>query len=424
MIERSRPRARQADSARKRSAAACPLLAFLPAAQTRRGMLDPVRGPLSPARQILSELLEDDPLLSPTGAAVPVVGGAPSGEAVNTEGNGDGGVISSSSNSSNLSTGGRKALERARVARMASPPPCELAHAASATGVEIEAAPATVDDDEYWGISGIIETFNDSSDCTREGSPESSIARSRNGDLWSAPRQASMKRGSRNEGVRREVRVRVIVDRVTEINLHGQTFSANLFLEASWLEPDFRRFEPFISEMEEVPIVSQDESHQRRGILRVEEIEHDFFAPRLWFVNRIDKGVQDSTGAHEGEEWFQVFHSSPLAAPHIVCYRWKLHGVFQELMELEYFPFDVQDLTMTLRSGWEENHVTNAVSLVKNQSARYQSFCNTKGFVQAAEYVLHSRINFDKDETSADESASKYVYPQIHIRMRVDRKAQ
>eukprot|EP00966_Prymnesium_polylepis_P095861 2221165-Prymnesium_polylepis.1 len=207
-------RARGTAGGAKRSACGVPAACLRIRCTDAARMLDPVRGPLSPARQILSELLEDDPLLSPaTGAAV--AGGAPSSGAVNTEGSGDGGATVSSSDSSSLSIGGRKALERARVARMASPPPCELANTASAPGVESE-APAAVDDDEYWGISGIIETFNDWSNCTREGSPESSISRSRNGDLWPSrsPRRASMQReSSRHGGVRREVRVRAIVDR-------------------------------------------------------------------------------------------------------------------------------------------------------------------------------------------------------------------
>ena len=35
-------------------------------------------------------------------------------------------------------------------------------------------------------------------------------------------------------GVRREVRLRVIVYRVMGINLQAQTFAANVFVEASW----------------------------------------------------------------------------------------------------------------------------------------------------------------------------------------------
>ena len=51
-------------------------------------------------------------------------------------------------------------------------------------------------------------------------------------------------------------------------------------------------------------------------------------------------------------------------------------------MLLHQFPLDEQNLTMSLLCGWEENHATNAVHLVKNQKAAYKSFCNTTGFIQ------------------------------------------
>ena len=51
----------------------------------------------------------------------------------------------------------------------------------------------------------------------------------------------------------------------------------------------------------------------------------------------------------ESVEWFTV-HEGAQGDP-VVCFRWKLKGTFQEIMELHKFPFDVQNLTVEIRSG-------------------------------------------------------------------------
>jgi hypothetical protein len=55
-----------------------------------------------------------------------------------------------------------------------------------------------------------------------------------------------------------------------------------------------------------------------------------------------------SNPVHQGGR--HSFYSSN--GPPIICLRWKLTGICQEVMDLHHFSFDVQKLVIRLESGW------------------------------------------------------------------------
>lgn len=144
----------------------------------------------------------------------------------------------------------------------------------------------------------------------------------------------------------------------------------------------------------------------------VEGQSHKYFHPLLSFQNRIDEAGDDKS-------WVEMYHDDPKReSPPVVCLRWEAQGTFQEELELGRFPFDGQDLTITLRSG----HSSRCVRLVKNTHENYRSYVCKGNFIQAKEYFLYDCLKFENSETEPAESATLATYDLLHIRMHVDRK--
>jgi len=159
------------------------------------------------------------------------------------------------------------------------------------------------------------------------------------------------------------VRVRANVLRVINVDLQAQCFTAVYQLEASWVAPELKvaakRLGKRVSEL----TIDQKKSDQDKLFLADAPTEEAFFAPRLFLNNLV------SLKPEESEEWFTVYEGATGEEDPVVCFRWKFKGTFQEIMELGNFPFDVQNLTVEIRTGWETDH-EKGVLLVENQKAR------------------------------------------------------
>ena len=270
------------------------------------------------------------------------------------------------------------------------------------------------------------------------------------------------------EGVRRSripvvVRVRANVLRVVNVDLQGQCFTAVYRLEASWVAPELKlaadRLKREVGEL----IIDEQKSNQRIGKYYLADDLEDqpFFAPRLYLNNLVNLKPE------ENEEWFTVYEGAQGEAP-IVCFRWKFKGTFQQVMELRPFPFDVQNLTIEINTGWEADHSQCGVLLVENLNARCvslapasrqscQSLARTltfttarlslslrcagphrragprrytsnvvrpdKCFVQSSEYSLSKRLQIKTIFTPRSESASSHTYATLEVAMRVERHA-
>jgi hypothetical protein len=205
-----------------------------------------------------------------------------------------------------------------------------------------------------------------------------------------------------------EVRVRVAVSRVINISLVEQAFTVEAQMEASWVDnhlvaavtaANLKASDGRLKGARDLT-VDYANTDQAAGVLRFTELgSSSFFAPRLKFKNCIEL-LKD-------EMWFELFHAA--ANTVVVCMRWKYVGIFQEILELQMFPLDVQKLTMELQCSWEKAKYN--VVLVKNQSSRYRSLVNTRSFVQQSEYMLSDRLKFESASSLPEESSSNKVRP-------------
>lgn len=202
-----------------------------------------------------------------------------------------------------------------------------------------------------------------------------------------------------------EVRVRLNVLRLITVDLQQQTFTANIFMEASWLEPK-------LSATDE-PVDDADDDvyrEQSKGVLKVKGKDESFFAPRLTIRNCVD--------VLHAESWFRIRKCSSTGKA-MVCYRSKLTGIFQEQMELKKFPLDSQNLTIELITNWQKSKC----HLMQNQSKKYASNVVTSTFIHAKEYDLYQHLKFTEAFTRDDESAEQHVYSMLLVALRVDRNS-
>ena len=242
----------------------------------------------------------------------------------------------------------------------------------------------------------------------------------------------------------KEVRIRASIFKVVDLDLQQQTWTAIMQVEASWIDRDLVEVGVELEKMN-VDFAKLDEwvqtSHRQHTQINSYRLEppagtkelpeslerlidgKKFFAPRIYMQNMIRSERDD--------EWFAfykaakdkaVLSSSTIPEPPIVCLRWKVFATFQQQMDLKRFPFDEQDLTIDLRTGYETTHKRYAVLLVKNLNKEYHSFVNVRSFVQSSEYELLDRIQFVQSETEKDESSSQLSYSRLKITIRVRRR--
>ena len=151
-------------------------------------------------------------------------------------------------------------------------------------------------------------------------------------------------------GYQREVRVRCQCSKLIYINLVEQKFVCELKFEAVWDVPELGKLYDTLKEEHTGKkkfglVVNEERSNQYKGFFRLvdDKTDEQYFAPRIHFKNCVE--------STRDEQWFSASRWSK-ECPEVTWNR-KFTGVFQEVMELERFPFDVQDLNITLESGWE-----------------------------------------------------------------------
>ena len=153
-------------------------------------------------------------------------------------------------------------------------------------------------------------------------------------------------------------------------------------------------------------------SDHDRLVIHGDECKQALFTPRLRLKNLIEK---------KDEEFWYSFYSS--SGPPIICLGWKLTGIFQEVMDLHHFPFDVQELGIRLESGRPMDDRRNGVILVKNQNNGYRSICDTNDFVQVSEYSLFDRLQCQEGRTDPLLSQTSKEYAKLTVNIRVKRRS-
>jgi hypothetical protein len=211
----------------------------------------------------------------------------------------------------------------------------------------------------------------------------------------------------------REVRVCTKVTHVIAIDKQNQTFKVVVRFEASWIDKALAKVADRMGkEVQNLQMDSEHTNHNRLVIDGDTEKE-ELFTPRLRLTNLTEK---------DDEEMWYIFYPT-IDGPPVICLRWKLTGVFQEVMELHRFPFDTQQMQMMLESGWPTDDKENGVILVKNQNSNYRSLCDKTNFVQTSEYELYERFFCDVELTERRLSATNKQYARLIFSFRVRRRS-
>jgi hypothetical protein len=189
--------------------------------------------------------------------------------------------------------------------------------------------------------------------------------------------------------------VRCQCSKLVNIDLVAQTFEVELKLEAQWLVPELSPIYAVLQERHvsehgdkgaKFKLSADDErSSQTKGYFYVvgDETNTRLFAPRLQFKNCVEMRTDEC--------WYALRRWS--ADKPVVTWNRKCTGVFQEVMELMNFPFDLQALQVTLETGWERNHPDgNSVLVVKHPEYSSVVAFTREDFVQSSEYHLDRRI--------------------------------
>lgn len=300
------------------------------------------------------------------------------------------------------------------------------------------------------GLPTPEELAPEGTDRTLSSSTYNGRTRDNSGELFSlqsfSPEAEVEPRGilKTNVKVTRTVMVRALVHRLLDVNLVLQQFTVKSQIEASWFEPELKPLTSkstttttTLADVEAARSIAIDRSRTNQYVghlycylpsekeednIEAEKSAKRFWAPRLYFDNVLTMENEES--------WYHFYDSSPGEAsnPPMVCLHWSFTGTYSEPMELSSFPLDVQTLTMRLVSGHEEVRAANSsiekrtivqrgakvrakqVELVKNASSKHQSNLRTRTFLQAHEYTLYPRFNFQTGETREEDSSSASVY--------------
>ncbi|KAJ8316950.1 hypothetical protein KUTeg_004854 [Tegillarca granosa] len=112
---------------------------------------------------------------------------------------------------------------------------------------------------------------------------------------------------------------------------------------------------------------------------------------------------------------FSIVRDDPAYDHTLVVNLWRFKGLFKENLELENFPLDVQDLTISIST----ERSNEEIELIEDQRAL--SYVNTKAFMDAQEWSLYEHVETYRDNTTV-EYASATIHPIIHAQCRVCRK--
>ncbi|XP_046543362.1 gamma-aminobutyric acid receptor subunit beta-like [Haliotis rubra] len=175
--------------------------------------------------------------------------------------------------------------------------------------------------------------------------------------------------------------------KIVDIDTITQQFQAEIFVQAKWEEPAFSKPQGKANKLPKFdPKIHWD--------------------PKLLILNCEDMCLDRKT--------FSVRHDQNYKHP-VVLQLWRFKGTFRENMELEHFPFDVQDLTIQV--GTERP--INKIELIEDQ--HMLSTVNTYTFLDAQEWNIYNHVESFRDKTTM-EYASLSSHPILHVQCRVKRK--
>ncbi|XP_061171003.1 gamma-aminobutyric acid receptor subunit beta-3-like [Saccostrea echinata] len=177
------------------------------------------------------------------------------------------------------------------------------------------------------------------------------------------------------------VELRLTFMKINDIDTVDQKFQAEIFIQAKWEDPSLKEDDKVFD-----PVI--------------------MWTPKLIIIN------VDGSFLEEHNE-YSISHSDN--QPPQVNLIWRFKAFFKENLELQHFPIDVQDLTISIST----ERTIQEVELIEDHFSL--SSVNTQAFLDASEWSLYNHTETYQDQTTI-EYARSTVHPILHVQCRVARK--
>nr|CAH8821898.1 unnamed protein product [Trichobilharzia regenti] len=181
------------------------------------------------------------------------------------------------------------------------------------------------------------------------------------------------------------VEVRVVFLKIGEIDTLKELYYADAFLQAKWREP---RLDGHTAEE-----------------LSITELEQ-YWNPLLYIDNILSETKET--------QWIMAVRSE--SGEVYLIERRRIKGVFLETLELNDFPLDVQDLTITVTTERPDTEV----DIIPDQVE--MSAINIQTFVDQQEWKLHEHVEIKKRIIKQEYSSSMKSHPCLSVTCRAARR--
>ncbi|CAH1788931.1 unnamed protein product [Owenia fusiformis] len=193
--------------------------------------------------------------------------------------------------------------------------------------------------------------------------------------------------GGSGSSVPRQVQVCVVFMKIGEIDTIGEQFSADVLIKAKWREPDFDSGKTKVTE--DLDLTS-------------------YWNPKLFIENTL-------TEPRESIFHMVVYNDRGEATVHE---KRRVKGLFIENLELNEFPFDVQDLTITVAS---EKSLTE-VELIEDPYDAHRVY--KQSFADEQEWMLYKHIISENLEVAHEHSDPNLRRSALAVKCRAARRAK
>ncbi|CAH1796086.1 unnamed protein product [Owenia fusiformis] len=181
------------------------------------------------------------------------------------------------------------------------------------------------------------------------------------------------------------VHVKVVFLKIGEIDTIKEQFNTDAFIQARWREPALDDICP--KEIDKIDL-------------------EQYFNPGIFVDNAIGDLKEDVWHLIEFDEKKQAF----------LLEKRRVKGLLLENLELKDFPFDTQDLTLTLTSELPES------DLEILPDPNELSSINVKSFVDEQEWHLHDHVETRTKITTSEYSSAKHKHCSLSITARASRR--
>ncbi|CAF1441289.1 unnamed protein product [Rotaria sordida] len=189
------------------------------------------------------------------------------------------------------------------------------------------------------------------------------------------------------------VRIRLIFIRIGEIDTLNEKYQADVYFEARWIDG---------IHLDTLGLTAQQRTQliDESATIRLNEFSPIIhWTPKLLIENAIAQ-------IGEPEKWFTITKIAPKVNEIIptslvkleICEHRRVRGAFWQKLELNHFPADVQDLTISITS----DHHVDTVLLVQDED-RFSTI-NRADFFDQQEWALYEHVATEMRETEEEYS--------------------